>query len=174
MNFKGKKICFVDFDGVLTSQHETPGSYVNWQSEYGISLSCFDRLEEICIRTNAVVVITSNWRRFDDDGKWSYCTFDGVHAFKNPLPKLKKILGKRYAGTLPKDKHINKSKALILWFEQHPEFDGKFVIFDDDKREGFESTTDYNINKNFILTDPEWGLTNDDIEKAVEILNSKL
>ena len=119
-------------------------------------------------------MITSNWRRFDDDGRWSYCTFDGIHAFKNQLPKLRKLLGKRYAGTLPKDKHINKSKALILWFEQHPEFDGKFVIFDDDKREGFESTTDYNINKNFILTDPEWGLTNDDIEKAVEILNSKL
>ncbi len=137
-------------------------------------MSCLDRLEEICIRTKAVVVITSNWRRFDDDGRWSYCTFDGIHAFKNQLPKLRKLLGKRYAGTLPKDAHINKSKALILWFEQHPEFDGKFVIFDDDKREGFESTTDYNINKNFILTDPEWGLTNDDIEKAVEILNSKL
>ena len=77
-----------------------------------------------------------------------------------------------YAGTLPLDKHINKSQALVLWFKQNPEFDGKFVIFDDDKCEGFESTTDYNINKNFILTDPEWGLTNDDVEKAVEILNS--
>ena len=173
-DFKGKKICFVDFDGVLTSQHEIPGSYVNFLSEYGISPSCFDRLEEICIRTNAIVVVSSNWRRFDDDGRWSHCTFDGIHAFKNQLPKLKEMLGKRYAGTLPKDRHINKSQALILWFKQHPEFDGQFVILDDDKSEGFQDTIEYGINKHFILTDPEWGLTNDDIEKAVEILNGKI
>lgn len=77
------KIVFVDFDGVLTSKHETPGSYVNWQSQYGISPSCFDRLEELCTRTRAKVIVSSNWRRFDDDGKWSFCSFDGVHRFKN-------------------------------------------------------------------------------------------
>lgn len=84
------------------------------------------------------------------------------------------MLGKRYAGTLPKDRHINKSQALILWFKQHPEFDGQFVILDDDKNEGFQDTVEHNINKHFILTDPEWGLINDDIEKAVEILNGEV
>ena len=173
-SFKGKKIVFVDFDGVLTSQHEVPGSYVNWQSEYGISPACFDRLEEICIRTNAIVVVTSNWRRFDDDGRWSYCTFDGIHAVKNQLPTLREMLGKRYAGTLPKDRHINKSQALILWIQQHPEFDGQFVILDDDRSERFQDTAEHDISKHFILTNPEWGLTNDDIEKAVEILNGEV
>ena len=84
------------------------------------------------------------------------------------------MLGKRYAGTLPKDRHINKSQALILWFEQHPEFDGEFVILDDDKREGFQNTFEYDINNHFILTNPEWGLTNSDVEKAVEILNGEI
>jgi len=93
-----------------------------------------------------------------------------VHAFKNQLPKLRKMLGKMYAGTLPLDKHINKSQALILWFEQHPEFKGDFVIFDDDKSEGFQDTYDYDINDHFILTNPEFGLTDDDVEEAIDIL----
>ena len=169
--FKGKKkVIFCDFDGVLTSKHETPGSYVNYDSEYGISPSCFSRLEELCLRTKAVVVISSNWRRFDDDGKWSYCTFDGVHAFKNQLPKLREMLGKLYAGTLPLDRHITKAQALVLWFEEHPEFKGEFVIFDDDKSEGLQDTFEHDINEHFILTDPEWGLSDADVEEAADIL----
>lgn len=144
------KIVFCDFDGVLTSKHETPGSYVNWQSEYGISPSCFDRLEELCTRTRAKVIVSSNWRRFDDDGKWSYCSFDGVHMFKNKLPVLKKMLGKLYAGDLPKDRGLNKSQALCLWFKQHPEFNGSYVVFDDDPRELLHCTDDYGIKDHYV------------------------
>ena len=128
------KIVVTDFDGVLTSTKETPGSYMNQDSEYGVSPSCFRRLKQLCLDEDAGVILASNWRRFDDEGQWSHCTFDGVHAFSNPLPKLKKMLGSLYVGDLPKDRRITKAEALVLWLEQTG-YRGKYVVFDDDLRE---------------------------------------
>lgn len=164
-------IVFTDFDGVLTSQLETPGSYINHSpDEYGVSPMCFERLVYLCKRTNSKVIVTSNWRRFDDDGMWSYCTFGTKHTFKNHLPELKKMLGSLYAGDLPKNRGMNKSQALVMWFDQHPEFKGQFVVFDDDTREMLQSTSSYDINRHFILTDFMTGLTDNDVEDACSIM----
>lgn len=84
-----------------------------------------------------------------------------------------KILGDMYDGTLPKDHHITKSQALVLWFEENPNFNGKFIIFDDDLREGFQDTYEYGIKDNFILTDMYIGLTDEDCEKAKKIFNGE-
>lgn len=46
------------------------------------------------------------------------------------------MLGSLFYDELPKDRHINKSQALELWFEMN-DFNGEYVIFDDDEREGF-------------------------------------
>ena len=168
--FKGKNIVFADFDGVLTSTHEVPGSYLNAGSEYGISPGCYGRLVGLCGRAGAVVVVSSNWRRFDDDGVWSYCSFGQGAYFQNPLPKLRAALGPLYAGTLPTDRHIKKSQALVLWMKAHPEFDGGFAVLDDDMREGFQDVAEYGISGRFVRTDPEWGFTDADAEKAFEHL----
>jgi len=64
---KTRNIVFADFDGVLTSQLETPGSYLNHApSDYGISPNCYSRLVDLCKRAKARVIISSNWRRYDD------------------------------------------------------------------------------------------------------------
>lgn len=47
----------------------------------------------------------------------------------------------------------------------------KFVVFDDDVREGFQDTDVHNIKDHFILTDMKVGLTDNDIERAKEILS---
>ena len=164
---------FLDIDGVLTSTLETPGSYINHSpAEYGISASCIERLIKLADACNAKVVISSNWRRFPDDGVW-------VHSkekqLKNPLPGLKKKLGSRYVGDLTHERHLTKSEALELWFEDS-DIDWKechFVVFDDDLREGFQDTFDYGIYKKFILTNPQLGLTSQNINKAMEILEDQ-
>ena len=46
----------------------------------------------------------------------------------------------------------------------------KFVVFDDDVREGFQDTNAHNIKDHFILTDMRNGLTDKDVKRAKEIL----
>ena len=87
----------------------------------------------------------------------------------NHLPKLRKMLGDLIWSELPPEHHCTKSKCMELWFEDHPEVDInklKYVIFDDDLREGFQSSR---FGMHFVLTD-DVGLTDEDCEKAKEIL----
>ena len=63
--------------------------------------------------------------------------------------------------------------AAVLWFEEHGNEVDKFVVFDDDLREGFQNTYEYGIRDNFILTDKEIGLTDEDCKKAKKILNGE-
>ena len=102
-------------------------------------MSCFSIFLK---KTDANVVISSNWRRFPDDGYW---IASETIRFKNHLPELKSILGKRYIGDLPHDRHISKSDALVLWGEFN-DIDFKklnYVIIDDDEREGFRNVYEF-------------------------------
>ena len=163
-------VIFTDIDGVLTSTLETPGSYLNHhESEYGLSPKCVARLIKLCKDTNSKVVISSNWRKFKPDEKW----VNKYGSYENNMPKLKKVLGDLYVGDLPKVRHINKSMAAVLWFEEYSNEIDKFVVFDDDLREGFQNTYEYGIKDNFILTDKEIGLTDEDCKKAKKILNGE-
>ena len=159
---------FLDIDGVLTSQQETPGSYINHEpEEYGLSKSCVKRLLKLADQLKAKVIVSSNWRRFTDDGTWCHM---GTKVVKTPLPALKKVLGDRYAGDLTHEQHLTKSEALELWFEDTG-LDWKacrYVVFDDDLREGFSWSK---FRTHFILTNDETGLTDADCKKAVEILS---
>ena len=167
-----EKIIVLDFDGVVTSCMEKPGSYmVNVGDSYGASLSCLQRLMKLIDETGAKVVISSNWRRFDDTGVCSFWNspMHGVHA--NPLPKLKKTLGLRYLCDLPKTRHIKKSQALKMWFDETIRDPEKiaYVVFDDDETEGFAQSE---FSGHFILTDYRTGLTAADCEKAKEMLKA--
>lgn len=169
------KILFVDFDGVVTSQTEVPGSYITHEAdEYGASPSCLSRLKDLCDSTGSKIVISSNWRRFDDDGPCSFWVYRKcMRTVCNPLPKFKVQLKDYIIGMLPKDRHINKAEALVLWFEENnlAKDDLDYVIFDDDLSEGFATMTDYDINKHFVQTSNVTGLTEDDVRRAKAILN---
>ena len=60
-------ILFLDFDGVCNSYN--CGSYVTSDSKtYGIDEKIMPRLKEICVKGNAKIVISSNWRRYGKRG----------------------------------------------------------------------------------------------------------
>lgn len=46
------------------------------------------------------------------------------------------MLGSLVFDELPKTRHITKSEALQTWLDMH-DFNGEYVIFDDDLEEGF-------------------------------------
>lgn len=161
-----EKYCFLDFDGVLTSTLENPGSYLtNRAANYGMSKSCMDIFMNFVRKHDVHVVISSNWRRFDPGSAWVF----ECEEYQNNLPKLVNILGDYYCGTLPPDRHVTKSEALAKWFQTHGALKpNQFVIFDDDMAEGFQDTE---FCSNFIRTNYVTGLTEDDIEKAERIFN---
>lgn len=160
-------LIFLDFDGVCNCKDD--GSYLNYDpANYGPSAAIVSRLKAFCRIVDAKIVIASNWRKFLDDGAYSFAS---DMEFKNPLPKLRELLGEDLIfDDLPHDRHISKSQALILWFEDN-DFNGGFVVFDDDLREGYQDACEYKIKEHFIHTDSEAGLTASDFKKAKEILS---
>jgi hypothetical protein len=71
---------------------------------------------------------------------------------------------------LPPEKHVTKAIALILWFEETNYRGDRWVILDDDYHEELGSTTDFNINKHYIETNPEFGITDKNIEQIEKII----
>lgn len=136
-----QKIVFLDFDGVMTNYDDEFGSYVTHEPAfYGPSESNVKRLRALCEKTGAKVVITSNWRKFDEKGKCSFWTWaEQKKTVKNPLPELKRQIGDLILCMLPKVRHLVKADVLKMWLEDENICldELKFVIFDDDMREGF-------------------------------------
>ena len=157
----------LDFDGVLTNVRDTPGSFLSHGPDgYGISEPCMERLERLIAETGSKVVISSNWRRFDEAGPGSVWM-----SYGNKLPELKKRLGRVWAGDLPSAEKARKSKALAEWFKLNgldPSAE-KYVIFDDQC--GWEGYYEYpEFAKRCVNTDKETGLTDADCEKAKAVI----
>lgn len=134
------KLVFLDFDGVVTNYNEEFGSYITHEPDlYGPSLSCVERLRQLCEETGARIIISSNWRKFAEDGLASFWTHpSNQRTVQNPLPKLKQCLGDLIIEALPKIRHMTKSAVLEMWFNENPQYRGlKYVILDDDLAEEF-------------------------------------
>lgn len=160
-----ENLIFLDFDGVCNSFE--CGSYLNYKNtKYGYDEKIIKRLRHICKYGNAKIIISSNWRRFQIDGTYTF-TYDGENVTcHNPLSKLYDVLGDLIVGTLTKERHLTKSEALQLWFEDNPEFDGKYAILDDDPREGYQWVPKF--KKNFWMTDPQYGITDEIAEDVIK------
>ena len=159
-------LVFLDIDGVLNRRGD--GSYLDFQPEkYGISQQLAAQMRKFCEKHEAEIVIATNWRRFSLDGSWS---FNSELSFANPMRQLYIQLGDYIYDQLPKDRHITKSEALVKWLDNN-EFHGKFVIFDDDLREGYQAEKRYDIDSHFVKCDIERGVTEADFVKAEGILN---
>ena len=166
------KIIFLDFDGVVTSEIETPGSYItNSGINYGPTSICVNRLLNLAENTGSKIVISSNWRKFDIDGKksiWKHSVYGEIH---NPLPKFIPMLKDFYLETLPPIRHIKKAFLAEKWLNEHNNIESFIALDDMCEYEGYCSL---NIFKNrYINTNSKTGLTDEDCKKAFEILKIK-
>ena len=160
------KIIFLDVDGVLTSTKETPGSYLNHSlDQYGISPSCLKNLKKLIADTGAKIIISSNWRIYRNQKQVE------LHGKKipNPLIAVCKELGEDVIDFLPKTAIKHKAEALVKWFDAH-DFDGEFVVLDDDKEEHLDDEVLYSICDHLVFVNYKVGLQQSDCEKAKSIL----
>lgn len=151
-----EKVLFLDVDGVLNNNDTkecSPRGYV------GIDDILLKRLSVIISKTNASVILSSSWKDMsEDDEDWLYL-----------VDKLKSI------GVEIKDKTKDflrpsrRGAGISAYLKRNPDIKD-FVILDD-----FDF--DFRVQglyPHFVLTNAEIGITDDDVNKAIDILNGKL
>ena len=170
---KDIKLCFLDIDGVLTNIDDKSSYLCEDPSTYRISETNLKNLMYVLEYDPSVrIVISSNWRRFEGDNPaWSY----NGKTYYGCLPNLRKILKKWIIGDLTHERHLTKSEALDLWFEDNDwasKSKSKYVILEDDVwREGF--STHPLFYKHTIETSRQTGFTKNDAKKALTLLANK-
>ena len=157
------KVIFLDIDGVLNSQR-----LVEKKSNEKIDITAVKLLKNLIDKSGAVVVMSSGRRLWFDDNmttedveaKYLYdilCQY-GIDIYgKTPDFSTDKIRTKRTFSDV-------KAKEILAWLERHCEVD-KYVILDD-----LDLKND-RINANLIQIDGKIGITEDDVKRAMNILN---
>lgn len=155
------KVIFLDFDGVITT----------YKSQYQLDEEKMKLVKRICSNTGAKIVISSSWRRWTledtikditDTSKW------GVPVPFTPLEKVVGVTSRVYAFKNDDVQHhcrVPRGVEIKMYLDEHTDID-KYVILDDDSDMLLEQAT------YFIQTDGVEGITEDDVNKAIEILNS--
>ena len=170
MDTHSDKLIFLDIDHVLTNTNLDNTSFRHFDpAKYKLSSINLNILDQMLDKTNAKIVIASNWRRFVPPyTTWEY---NGKH-YHSTLEPFKKMYKDYIVGMLPPDRGLTKCEALELWFEDNAWFSktrSKYAILEDDLREGYQAHPIY--SKHLVLTDPRFGLTEDDAHKAEMLLN---
>jgi hypothetical protein len=156
---------FLDIDGVLNCREwYTSDSFKNYEQtcmhehhKAQVDPSLVAKIKQLAKETDSVIVLSSTWRKYPDH-------VDALvrgHGFEfyGMTPRLAARITKR---------SIHRGEEIEQWLSEHPEITN-FVIFDDDS-----DMTDQQKKHNFIKTDTWYGLLDEHIEKARQILENKL
>jgi len=158
------KVIFLDFDGVIT----TP------ESHYELCPKKMALLKKIVDATDAKIVISSSWRRTNLEDTIKHITDTGNPFVKNnPFILADKVVGitHRMFGFIHphKDRHckIPRGVEINAWVFEHEMDIESYVILDDD------DDMLYIQRNRFIHTDGLQGLTDSDVDRAIDILTNK-
>ena len=149
------KIIFLDFDGVLNTEHyqgllQYQGK--PWQDEYGAFFDpkAVKQLKRIIDATDADIVVESSWKYLGLDAMkelWEVRNLPGTIIDITPS-----LLGK------------NKGVEIASWLTEQTE-DISYVIIDD------EYVILESQLPHFILTNPYEGITEEQANRAISMLN---
>ena len=149
------KYIFLDIDGVLNNESTTtksPDGFVGLSSNLG------KRLRKIIKSTRAKVVLTSSWKDSSSEQDYNYLLRKLKLYLAIPVAKISEPNGSMFARGAGINAFLKENEC-----EQ-------FVILDD-------FTFDFKeqgLFPHLVLTSPERGLTDEDVDKAVNILNGHL
>lgn len=154
------KVIFLDFDGVITTE----------ASKWRLDTNKMLLVKRICDETSAKIVISSSWRRFTLED-----TFNMLSEYEQSgreVPFILKayvvgITSRMYAfkeGNVHLHYGLPRGCEISRYLTEHKDI-SKYVILDDDTDMLLEQAP-YFINTNWGL-----GISEQDVEKAIEILN---
>lgn len=149
MENKNMKIIFLDIDGVLNCNDDFKGR----KTSKVLNKLMIERLHKIIEKTAAKVVLSSTWRLHKTH--LSYLRRNGVKYVDKTID----------LGFPPSERRGKRGAEIDHWLGEHPHVK-KFVILDDYDDMSYEHTSV------FVQTNEFEGLTDEQVEKAIEILNS--
>lgn len=150
------KIIFLDFDGVLNTEHyQDLLQYQGkpWQDEYRAFFDpkAVKQLKRIIDATDADIVVESSWKYLGlDVMKEMWIARDLPGKVIDITPSL---LGK------------NKGVEIASWLSKYAKQDIRYVIIDDEY-----VILDFQL-PHFILTNPYEGITEEQANRAISMLN---
>ena len=152
-----KKIIFLDIDGVLNTEYyqcllQFQGK--QWQDEYGAFFDpqTVEQLKRIVDATDAEIVIESSWK------------YLGLEAMKK-LWAVRRLPGKVIDITSSQN-NTGKGEEIEEWLSKYAIPETRYIIIDDEYVV-LDSQIAY-----FIWTNPYEGLTEDQANRSITILNS--
>ena len=150
------KIIFLDFDGVLNTEHyqgllQYQGK--PWQDEYGAFFdpNAVKQLKRIIDATDADIVVESSWK------------YLGLAAMKE-LWEVRNLPG-TIIDITPSLLGKNKGVEIASWLSKYAKQDIRYVIIDDEY-----VILDFQLPY-FILTNPYEGITEEQANRAISMLN---
>ena len=168
------KVIFLDIDGVLNSDAYAVRYHKEVLKEKGYHIfvdpNAVNRVKRICDETGAKIILSSSWRMFDLKN-----TLKDLNLYRDLKPIIDYIIG--ITPRLNCDRRgteINYviprvdgcvEKGLIAEQYKGEKIDFYIIIDDDDDMVGFQHDL-------LIRTDYMVGLTDDDMDKAIDLLNN--
>lgn len=159
---KTRRILFLDFDGVLSSDR-----YLKWRRESEgegyLEAARLETLRRIIDETGAEIVLSTSWREhWDPDG--------GNECWKEKFAGDLQRFGLEIVDRTPEIKPWDRAGEVGAWLEAHREEVFSFVILDDQTFRGWKDLTD-----RFVKTAGyRGGITEAEADRAIELLKTPL
>ena len=170
---KHRKIIFLDFDGVLNTEHyqgllQYQGK--SWQDEYGAFFdpNAVKQLKRIIDATGADIVVESSWKYLGLDAMkelWKVRSLPGKIIDITPSSVSDEYLSNVDLDNLDASMLHCKGLEIASWLSEQKKQDIRYVIIDDEY-----VILDSQL-PHFILTNPYEGITEEQANKAISILN---
>ena len=168
-----KKIIFLDFDGVLNTEHyqgllQYQGK--SWQDEHGAFFdpNAVKQLKRIIDATGADIVVESSWKYLGLDAMkelWEIRNLPGRVIDITPSSISDEYLSNVDLDNLDTSMLHCKGLEIASWLSKYETQDIRYVIIDDEY-----VILDSQLS-HFILTNPYEGITEEQANKIISILN---
>ena len=170
---KHRKIIFLDFDGVLNTEHyqgllQYQGK--PWQDEHGafFAPNAVKQLKRIIDATGADIVVESSWKYLGLDAMkelWEIRNLPGRVIDITPSSVSDEYLSNVDLDNLDASMLHCKGLEISSWLSEKGQSNTRYVIIDD------EYVVLESQSSNFILINPYEGITEEQANQAISILN---
>lgn len=160
------KVIFLDIDGVLncaTSKSfciDDDGRIIK-----GVDSDKVKRLAKIVEATGAEIVLSSDWKdgwnKYYTSSKPSHAKYLDNHLYKKGRLTIKDKTPSTNKGSW------FRGEEILTYLKLHQDIEN-YIILDDTFFEDFDNE---NIIDHLIITDYKYGLTDENVKQAIEILN---
>lgn len=156
------KYVFLDVDGVLNNIHTercTPSGFT------GVSRKLVKNLASVIRATDAIIILTSDWKTGWE--AFDFCCSDDAKYLNKELAKEGlKIYGKTYDNHIYDQYFEDRGKGIKKFLSNQKNVES-YVVLDDHTFADF----DEDIMNRLVKTDTNKGFTEEDAERAIEILS---